>query len=145
MDFRFWHLKVAARTIQVDLSKPNQGVSFHTKVREFCSLGINPKIDPKESTINTNPNNQFQSTVVPRDTVAPCPYVYRHSGVRTVWHNRALHCVVQASHKQLNPYNSPALDTTGCTKMINVYSHGERTRHQSTQTNNPFVWYLYIL
>ena len=63
---------------------PKPFVSFHTKVREFCSLGINPKIDPKESTVNTNPNNQSQSTVVPRDTVAPCLYVYRHSGVRTV-------------------------------------------------------------
>ena len=59
-------------------------VSFHTKVREFCSLEINPKVCLKELTVNTNPNNQSQSTVVPRDTVAPCPYVYRHSGVRTV-------------------------------------------------------------
>ena len=59
-------------------------ISFHTKVREFCSLGINPKICPKELTVNTNPNSQFQITVVPRDTVAPCPYVYRHSGVHTV-------------------------------------------------------------
>ena len=59
-------------------------VSFHTKVREFCSLGINSKIDPKESTVNTNPNNQSQSIVVLRYTVAPCPYIYRHSGVRTV-------------------------------------------------------------
>ena len=63
---------------------PKPFVSFHTKVREFCSLGINLKIDPKESTVNNNPNNQSQSTVVPRDTVAPCPYFYRHSGVRTV-------------------------------------------------------------
>ena len=60
------------------------GVSFHTKVREFCSLGINLKICPKEPTINTNPNNQSQSAVVPRDIIAPCPYVYRHSGVCTV-------------------------------------------------------------
>ena len=59
-------------------------ISFHTKVREFCSLGINLKIYPKESTVNTNPNNQSQCTVVPRDTIAPCPYVYRHSGMRTV-------------------------------------------------------------
>ena len=32
-------------------------VSFHTKVREFYSLGINPKIYLKDPTINTNPNN----------------------------------------------------------------------------------------
>ena len=89
------------------LSKPF--VSFHTKVREFCSLGINPKIYPKEPIVNTNPNNQSQNTIVPKDTVSPCPYVYRHSGVRTVWHNRVWHCIVQASHKQLNLYIGPQL------------------------------------
>ena len=69
-------------------------VSFHTKVREFCSLAINPKTFPKEPTVNTNPSNQSQSTVVPRDTVAPCPYVYRHSGVAhsVTQQSMALHC-----------------------------------------------------
>ena len=75
---------VASPSDTLSLCYNKDSVSFHTKVREFCSLGINPKICPKETTVNTNPNNQSQSTVVPRDTVAPCLYVYRHSGVHTV-------------------------------------------------------------
>ena len=130
---------------QGGIQRCSQCVSFHTKVREFCHLGINPKIYAKEPTVNTNPSNQSQSTVVPGDTAAPCPYVYRHSGVRTVWHNRVWHCVLQALHKQLNPCNSPALDITGHTKRINMYSHREITRHQSALSNNPFVWYLYVV
>ena len=67
------------------LTKPGKSIiSFHAKVGEFPSLGINPKIYPKEPAVNINPNNQSQSAVVPRDTVAPCPYIYRHSGVQTV-------------------------------------------------------------
>ena len=84
---------------------PKPFISFHTKVIEFPSLRINPKIYPKEPTVDTNPNNQSQSTVVPRNTVASFPYIYRHSRVRTVCYNRELHCIMQALHEQLNPYS----------------------------------------
>ena len=80
-DLNYYYCLDLTNTMPIRAKLP---VSFHTKVRQFFSLGINPKICPKEPTVNTNPNNQSHSTVVPRDTVAPCPYVYRHSGVRTM-------------------------------------------------------------
>ena len=111
-------------------------ISLHTKIREFCSLGIYPKICPKEPTVNTNPNNQSQSTVIPKDTVAPCPYVYRHSGVRTVWYNRARHCIVLALPKQLSPYNPPPLTPLGVPKG-STYTH--MGREQDIKVPQPTI------